>query len=193
MSLLYHTGFEMIREPDIRIGRSNADFGQGFYLSADQEFSKRWARVRKGLTTYLNCYELDTGGLRVRHLSRDAEWFDYVYANRLGQADSLAEYDVIIGPIANDTIYDTWGIMTSGLISRENALALLSEGPAYEQTVIKTEKAALALRYVNAIPLSQEEIEGYRETVRNEEKRYQEMFTARLEKILHGGLTALNG
>jgi len=26
----------------------NADFGQGFYLSPDREFSVRWARERKG-------------------------------------------------------------------------------------------------------------------------------------------------
>ena len=28
---LYHTGFEKIEQPDIHIGRANADFGQGFY------------------------------------------------------------------------------------------------------------------------------------------------------------------
>ena len=51
---LYHTGFQSIPEPDIRYGRKNADFGQGFYLSADLAFSKRWAREQKGLSTWLN-------------------------------------------------------------------------------------------------------------------------------------------
>lgn len=45
---LYHTGFAQIIEPDIHYGRKNADFGQGFYMSDDEEFSKRWARVRRG-------------------------------------------------------------------------------------------------------------------------------------------------
>lgn len=31
--LLYHTGYQEIREPDIHHGRKNADFGQGFYLT----------------------------------------------------------------------------------------------------------------------------------------------------------------
>ena len=30
---MFHTGYAEIREPDIRYGRKNADFGQGFYLS----------------------------------------------------------------------------------------------------------------------------------------------------------------
>lgn len=51
VSLLYHSGFQLIRRPDIRKGRTNADFGQGFYLSDDKEFSKRWAGQRKDLST----------------------------------------------------------------------------------------------------------------------------------------------
>ena len=46
--LLYHTGYSEIREPDVHYGRKNADFGQGFYLSPDRDFSYRWARIRKG-------------------------------------------------------------------------------------------------------------------------------------------------
>ena len=45
---LYHTGYEEIREPDIHHGRKNADFGQGFYMTANEEFACRWARERAG-------------------------------------------------------------------------------------------------------------------------------------------------
>ena len=38
---LFHTGFQVIQKPDINMGRANADFGQGFYLSNDEEFSRR--------------------------------------------------------------------------------------------------------------------------------------------------------
>lgn len=40
---LYHTGNAEIRKPDIFLGRKNADFGQGFYLTPDVEFAHRWA------------------------------------------------------------------------------------------------------------------------------------------------------
>ena len=37
---LYHTGFQEIRTPDVHHGRKNADFGQGFYLTADAAFAR---------------------------------------------------------------------------------------------------------------------------------------------------------
>ncbi len=41
---LFHMGFDIIEKPDLKIGRKNADFGPGFYLSDNEEFSKRWAQ-----------------------------------------------------------------------------------------------------------------------------------------------------
>ena len=80
--ILYHTGFAEIKTPDIYYGRKNADFGQGFYLTPDLEFSEHWAKERNGFKTFHNVYELDTDGLKIKHLSRNREWFDYICANR---------------------------------------------------------------------------------------------------------------
>ena len=182
--LLFHTGFQKIEAPDIRRGRANADFGQGFYLSGDGEFSRRWARARRGETTWLNVYELRTAGLRIKRFQRDAEWFDYIYHNRAGLADALAEFDVIVGPIANDTIYDTFGISTSGLLTPAQAIRLLLIGPVYEQTAIKTERAARQLRFVDARVLSEAEIAGYRKTVQQEQEAYQKAFAAEMARLL---------
>ena len=90
--LLYHTGYQEIREPDIRHGRKNADFGQGFYRSDDGAFSRRWARTRKGQTTFLNRYTLDLTGLNVMRFDRNRAWYDYVFANRAGREDALAAF-----------------------------------------------------------------------------------------------------
>ena len=90
---------------------------------------------------------------------------------------------MIAGPIANDTIYDTLGVITSGFLSREQALQLLLIGPAYEQTVIKTEKAAAALHFESAVRLSPEEIAGLRDMVKHEEEAYQEQFARKLEEL----------
>ena len=50
--LLYHTGFREIREPDVHFGRKNADFGQGFYMTAEKEFASRWATEQKGASAW---------------------------------------------------------------------------------------------------------------------------------------------
>ena len=63
--ILYHTGFAEIKTPDIYYGRKNADFGQGFYLTPDLEFSEHWAKERNGFKTFHNVYELDTDGLKI--------------------------------------------------------------------------------------------------------------------------------
>lgn len=184
---LYHTGFLEIREPDVRHGRVNADFGQGFYLSPDRAFSERWAKSRRGSQTVVNAYELELDGLDVRRLSRDGAWFDYIYRNRTRLGDALIDADVIIGPIANDTIYDTWGVITSGLIPREQALALLTIGPEYRQVVIKTEKAAEALRWQSARVLDPDEIARCQATVKREEEAYQALFIETYERISRDG------
>ncbi|MDO4866362.1 MAG: DUF3990 domain-containing protein [Clostridia bacterium] len=181
---LYHTGFTQIRKPDIHIGRPNADFGQGFYLSPDREFSRRWAKLRRGQDTWLNVYELSLDGLNVKQLSRDAAWYELIYRNRSGLAGNVEAWDVIIGPIANDTIYDTWGISTSGLLSREQSLALLMIGPEYVQAVIRTERAASRLRFVSARVLPEAEILQCRELVRREEAEFQRQFAAAIERML---------
>ncbi|MBQ6477812.1 MAG: DUF3990 domain-containing protein [Erysipelotrichaceae bacterium] len=181
---LYHTGFQIIEKPDRRAGRKNADFGQGFYLSDDVEFSRRWARQRTGMTTYLNEYELDPDGLKIRKFVRDCEWFDYILNNRAGRPDPLADYDVIIGPIAPDTIFETWGIITGGVLDREESLELLKIGKAYEQTVIKTEKGLASLRFLGADVITAEETNTYLEILRQEEERFQEAFTKRVETMM---------
>lgn len=180
--LLYHTGFEVIKAPDVSHGRRNADFGQGFYLTADADFAHRWARERKGAETIVNTYELDAAGLTVHRFQRDADWFSYLFGNRNGRPDTLTA-DVIIGPIANDTIYDTIGIITSGLLKPEDAMRLLLIGPCYQQVALKTEKAAGQLKWLTAETLSPEQIAVYRTTVAAEEETYQELFAGELEKI----------
>ncbi len=180
---LFHTGYQEIREPDVHYGRKNADFGQGFYLSDNGEFAGRWARERKDGSVFVNAYELDLSGLRIHRFQRDAAWFDYIFRNRAGYADAMPEADVIIGPIANDTLYNTYGILTSGFLSKEEALRLLMIGPAYEQLVLKTDRAASQLRWLSARVLSSGELSAFRSTVEQEEAAYQKALAEAMEDI----------
>ena len=169
---VYHTGFARIPEPDLSIGKKNADFGQGFYLSDDEDFAVRWAKTRKGADCVLNTYHLSLEGLRVRQLRQDEAWYDYIFANRAGYPDTLADCDLVIGPIACDTIYDTWGILTSGVVDRDLALKAYRLGPPYRQIVLKSENALRALRFVGSRLIAPDEIAGHRTAVRQEEEAF---------------------
>ena len=180
---LYHTGYLQIPEPDIHHGRKNADFGQGFYTTPDREFAYTWAREHKGSDTYVNQYELDLSGLSVKRFERTEEWYQYIYRNRSGYPDLYAEADVICGPIANDTIYDLFGIITSGFLSPQNALRLLQAGPCYEQTVIKSSRAAAQLKWTGAEILEPAFIAANRAAVQKAEEAYQKEIAELLESI----------
>ncbi|MCR5770379.1 MAG: DUF3990 domain-containing protein [Butyrivibrio sp.] len=180
---LYHTGFEEIKVPDIHVGRKNADFGQGFYLSTDLDFSRRWARIRKDRSTYINSYELDLENIKVLKFERDAKWYEYINNNRNNKTDIYADYDVIIGPIAIDTIYDMYGITTSGFISADDALKILSIGPVYTQVTLKTENAVKALKFLSSEIVDSEIVSSYRALVAKEEDEFQKEFAKVMEEI----------
>ena len=122
MIKLYHSGYEEIREPDVHRGRKNADLGQGFYTTDNRDFAYRWSREKTESDIYVNTYELDTEGLIIKRFERDEEWFRYVFSNRRSLPDQLLEYDVIIGPIANDTIFDTFGLIGINILNIDTYL-----------------------------------------------------------------------
>ena len=98
-------------------------------------------------------------------------------------ADYLSEADVVVGPIANDTIFDTFGIITSGFLRSDEAIRLLLIGPKYEQTVIKSPRAAANLRWISSREISGEEIARYRGIVEMEEMEYQKLFAKVMEEM----------
>ena len=180
---LCHTGLQIVEKPDIHRGRANADFGQGFYLSDNEDFSRSWASNSKDVTSYLNQYELNTEGLKVKEFSHSLEWYDYIFANRAGKKDELSDYDVIIGPIANDTLYDTFGILTSGFLKKEYALKILQNGKVYFQVVIKSEKALANLKFIKAVELPFDEIEKYQSLKKEDERLFQKGFNKIVEEL----------
>lgn len=87
--------------------------------------------------------------------------------------------DVIIGPIANDTIFDTLGIITSGYLKPEDAMRLLLIGPEYRQVAIKTEKGVRQLRFIRS-----EKIERMDErAMKAEQDAFQKAFAEELQRI----------
>ncbi len=171
--ILYHTSDREIVYPDIHHGRKNADFGWGFYLTPDREFTYRWARD----SAVVNEYELDENGLDMHAFLRDQERFEYIYYNR--RLNDELKADVIIGPIANDTIFDTLGIITSGYLKPEDAMRLLLIGPEYRQVAIKTEKGVRQLRFIRS-----EKIERMDEkAMKAEQDAFQKAFAEELQRI----------
>ncbi len=183
MITLFHAGYQVIDEPDVHHGRKNADFGQGFYTTDDRDFACSWVRQQPGSDVIVNKYQLDDSSLKVKTLLRDKEWFEYIFANRRVKPDIYAEYDLIIGPIANDTIYETFGIITSGYLSDEEAMKLLMVGGSSQQIVLKTQKAADSLHFVASEVLSEEQLIAAAMKHQEEDKIFQAEFAKAMESL----------
>ena len=82
----------------------------------------------------------------------DREWLQYISANRTG-AKVREDYDVIIGPVANDQAIRTVNNYLKGYFSEDIAIQLLLPQKLKDQYTFKTEKALTVLRFKEEIIL----------------------------------------
>lgn len=82
------------------------------------------------------------------------------------------------------TIYNTYGVLTSGLLEKEEALELLLLGPEYTQVVLKTEKAAWQLKWLKAEVLTKEQLIVSAAEVAAEEQAYQELLSMKMAEMV---------
>ncbi|MBP3517604.1 MAG: DUF3990 domain-containing protein [Parabacteroides sp.] len=111
---LYHGTVYDIKEIDLSKSNSAKDFGKGFYLSPDKSQAERWAifkSIQLGGTPKVYEFEFDKSLLENKELSvkqfdeYTKEWAEFIFANRKNLSeDNVHDYDVVIGPIANDKV-----------------------------------------------------------------------------------------
>lgn len=94
---------------------------------------------------------------------------------------SIIDADVVIGPIANDTIFETFGIISSGFLKPEEALQLLMIGPEYTQVAVKSQKAADQPKWTGAEKITG--VKEYKASLKREQEEYQKLFAAAVEKL----------
>jgi len=113
--ILYHGTNIAFDTIDLSKSKPNKDFGRGFYLSADLEQAKELAQVRVDLlggNSVIQSYEFDEALLTSEILrvkifeDYTREWAEFIIANRNQYSDdsALHDYDIVVGPIANDRV-----------------------------------------------------------------------------------------
>ncbi len=138
---LYHGSYMEIPNPNLDNSRIDIDFGCGFYLTKDPNMACKWACHKN--KSILNAYRYSLDGLRIKHMSLNEEWLKYVIANRTGALMPFSDinYDVIIGPTADDKMFNIIDLYNDGYISTENALKIINILNYSEQIVFKDEAA----------------------------------------------------
>lgn len=155
---LYHGSTVIVRKPSIRPGRSNADFGKGFYTTSNMEQAVRWAHIKQereeAVRAVVSVYEfnetlLDNPELNVRRFSgADEAWLYFVTDCRKSRKH---DYDLVLGPVANDKVFTTVNLFESGVLSAEAAILQLKAYKTYDQVSFHTGRVIGTLKFVEAI------------------------------------------
>ena len=141
---VYHGGYTPVEKPEIRTGRNTKDFGVGFYCTIIKEQAQRWARRYD--TKIVSIYEVRINQeLNIKEFRKMTdEWLDFIIACRSGVPH---HYDVVIGAMADDQIYNYISDYIDGAITREQFWVLAKFKYPTHQITFCTEAALKCLDY----------------------------------------------
>jgi hypothetical protein len=148
--ILYHGSYSAIEKPDLSFCRKRTDFGRGFYLTPIKEQAINWSRrfIKEKKQGVISLYgflqkpaveKLPTD-LRVLEFdTHSQEWLDYITACRLGQ-ESDTKWDLVIGGVANDKVFDTLQLYFDGIINALEAIRRLRYNKPNYQYCFKSQQ-----------------------------------------------------
>lgn len=149
--ILYHGTNQDIETINLSKGLRYKDFGKGFYLTPDKNTAIRMAEKKARLfggNATLITYELDEAALhsdlKVKVFPKIAcvEWFLFVDANRDRKNNlPIHDYDIVIGPIADDGVVLQITNYREGIYTPEQAAQLLQDKYLDQQYYFGTERA----------------------------------------------------
>lgn len=114
---IYHASGEIVKFPEIRKGLYTKDFSWGFYCTNNVNQSEKWALRYKASPT-INIYiYTENPNLKILKFDKmNDEWLDFIVDCRNGK---IHNYDIVEGPMADDTIWNYLQDFLSKEISRE--------------------------------------------------------------------------
>lgn len=155
---LYHGTNIVFDKIDLTKSKAGKDFGCGFYLSAEYkqalEMAKRKVEQSGEGMPLVYEYEFDEILLHKNDISAlrfdgyTKEWAEFVLANRKNRTRySVHQYDIVIGPIANDAVGLQIRRFTAGIIDMDSFIQELKymKGISF-QYFFGTENAIKLLR-----------------------------------------------
>lgn len=144
---VYHGSYTTMEYPDIRKGRNTKDFGSGFYCTIIHEQAERWAKRYNTPTVNTYTVRMDTSLNILEFKEMTEEWLDFIIACRHGEAHN---YDIVIGAMANDQIYNFIADYIDGIITREQFWSMAKFKYPTHQINFCTPTALKCLEFISA-------------------------------------------
>ena len=155
--ILYHGSYVEIEQPDLEHSRNNVDFGRGFYTTPLYEQAEKWCgkfkrRNQSGVVSKYRFDEEKMQNLKILKFdSYSEEWLDFILVCRKG--NDVTDYDLVIGGVANDKVFNTVELFFDGLIDKAEAIHRLRYEEPNLQMCFRTEKAIEGLHFEGSYSL----------------------------------------
>ena len=155
---LYHGSNQVVEKPQIIAAVRGLDFGRGFYTTSNYEqavrFTKNVVKRKKEGRCTVSAYNIDEEDLFkncsiMKFEKPSEEWLNFVAQNRTGAYNGKI-YDVVIGPVANDTVYNVIDLYIDGVFSKDEAIKRLKVRDLYDQWTFCSEKSIDFLKFCNS-------------------------------------------
>jgi len=139
---LFHGSTVVVKKPILIENQRLLDFGRGFYTTTNQNQAEQWAKIKKGRLNdnsiaIVSIYQIPDNlfsnpNYRKKEFEKaDEEWLDFVFANRKGKA--IHPFDIVIGPVANDTLYATLSLYETGILTKTETINRLKVHKLFDQ------------------------------------------------------------
>lgn len=173
---LYHGSAQILKKPLFGFGKTENDYGRGFYCTEIEEMAKEWS-TGEDHDGFANHYLIETKGLSVLDLNGPditiLHWLSVLLENRIFPLTSqlaqeargyllkrfkvdYAGYDVMYGYRADDSYFAFAQDFLNGTISLEKLSEAMRLGKYGMQYVLKSKKAFDCISFVEAVPASRD-------------------------------------
>jgi hypothetical protein len=158
---VFHGSSVIVEAPELRYSVRALDFGKGFYTTTNEEQAVQFAQKIYGRKTregaekpgcVVNSYSIDYDAAQkqlaiLSFAMPNEEWLDFVMANR-SEKYIGKRYDIIYGPVANDTVYRALVAYETGLYTKEQTIKQLAVRKLFNQMTFATAKSLSCLCFV---------------------------------------------
>ncbi|MCL2073613.1 MAG: DUF3990 domain-containing protein [Marinilabiliaceae bacterium] len=143
---VYHGGYVAIETPIILKSKFPKDFGEGFYCTELEQQALRWASRYN--SAVVSTYEYTPNeNLKILVFQKmTEEWLDFIVDCRSGVKHN---FDIVIGAMANDQIYNYIADFIDGILTREQFWVLAKFKYPTHQICFSNENALKTLQYID--------------------------------------------
>jgi len=143
--IVYHGGYMAVEMPKIFKSKFPKDFGDGFYCTELEIQAIRWASRYDTAVVSIFEYTSEENLKMLVFNKMTEEWLDFIVSCRSGEKH---DYDIVIGAMANDQIYNYISDFIDGIITREQFWVLAKFKYPTHQICFCTQKALKTLQYI---------------------------------------------